>query len=254
MEDALAQARLRGDRTWEALVIGQLAEVLVLGGEWDEAWALLDPLDTSVQHEFGTAIRLSPQINLLVGRGLLEEARAVLEREAELRESSDMQTQGIYLVAEAEVCFEEGRYADAQAIGRQSTEIWRKLNQPHYEVFSYAVAIEASLALDEAERADVLLQQLSSIPVVERRALVDAQASRLGAKLAVQRGEDGAAGFGEAARIFREIGIPYWLAITLAEAAQASVGDGLPEARAIFERLGAQPWLDRLDRISAGVV
>lgn len=246
MEDALAQARLRGDRTWETLVLGQLGEVLVLAGEWDEAWALLDPLGASVQHELGTAIRLSPLTTLLVGRGLLNEARAVLEREVELRESSDMQTKGIYLVAEAEVCFEEGRYADAQAIGRHATEVWRKLNQPHYEVFSYAVAIEASLALGETERADVLLQQLNSIPVVERRALVDAQASRLGAKLAVQRGKDGSAGFGEAARIFREIGMPYLLAVTLAEAAESSVGDGLPEAQAIFERLGARLWLERI--------
>jgi class 3 adenylate cyclase len=251
MEDALAQARLRGDRTWERLVMGQLGEVLVLAGEWDEAWALLDPLGTPAQGEFGTAIRLSPLINLLVGRGLLEEARAVLEREVELRESSDMQTKGIYLVAEAEVCFEEGRYVDAQAIGRQSTEIWRKLNQPHYEVFSYAVAIEASLALGEAERADVLLQQLNAIPVVERRSLVDAQAGRLSAKLAVHRGEDGAAGFVEAARIFREIGMPYWLAVSLAEAALAGAGDGLAEPRAIFERLGARLWLDRLEPVAA---
>ena len=251
MEDALAQARLRGDRTWERLVMGQLGEVLVLAGEWDEAWALLDPLGGPVQSEFGTALRLSPLINLLVGRGLLEEARAVLEREAELRESSDMQTKGIYLVAEAEVCFEEGRYVDAQAIGRLSTEIWRKLNQPHYEAFSYAVAIEASLALGEAERADVLLQQLNSIPLVERRSLVDAQASRLSAKLAVQRGEDGAAGFAEAARIFREIGMPYWLAVSLAEAGLAGVGDGLAEPRAIFERLGARLWLDRLEPVAA---
>jgi len=253
LEDALAQARVRGDRTWETLVTGQLGEVLVLAGDWDDAWALLDPLDTSVEHEFGTAIRLSPVIDLLVGRGLLQEARAVLERDVELRDSSDMQTKGIYLIAEADVCLEEGRYADAQAIARQATEIWRKLNQPHYEVFSFAAAIEASLALGEDERADVLLQQLNSIPLVERRSLVDAQASRLEAKLVVQRGGDGARGFGEAARIFREIGMPYWLAVTLAEAALAGLGDGLPEARAIFEALGAQPWLDRLEQATASV-
>jgi hypothetical protein len=47
--------------------------------------------------------------------------------------------------------------------------------------------------------------------------------------------------------------MPYWLAVTLAEAALAGLGDGLPEARAIFEGLGAQPWLDRLEQATASV-
>src|SRR5581483_4124258 len=98
LEEALAQSRLRGDRTWEALVVGQLAEVLVLAGDWDEAWALLDPLGTLVDHEFGTSIRLSPLVDLLVGRGLVTEARALLEREVALRNSTDLQTKAIYLM------------------------------------------------------------------------------------------------------------------------------------------------------------
>jgi class 3 adenylate cyclase/tetratricopeptide (TPR) repeat protein len=247
LEDALAQARLRGDRTWEALVLGQLAEVLVLAGDWDEAWALLDPLGTRVEHEFGTAIRLSPLISLLLGRGLVAEARAFLEREAALRDSSDLQTKAIYLVADAEVCFEEGRYADSQALARQATELWRALNQPHYEVFGYVTAVEASLALGEVERATVLLQQLESMPLVERRALVEAQASRLRAKIAVQSGDDGSAGFAEARRIFAQIGMPYWEAVSLVES-----GNDLDEARAIFDRLGARLWLDRLQVAAAG--
>ncbi|HEY0414923.1 MAG TPA: adenylate/guanylate cyclase domain-containing protein [Gaiellaceae bacterium] len=247
LEDALAQARLRGDRTWEALVVGQLAEALVLTGDWDDAWALLDPLGVG-EHEFGTAIRLSPLIDLLVGRGLVAEARALLDREAELGRSSDLQTKSIYLLADAQVCFEERRFADAQERAREATELWRTLNQPHYEVFGYVTAVEASLALGEVERARVLLQQLESIPLVERRGFVDAQASRLGAKIALERGEDAAAGFAEAGRIFREIGMPYWQAITFAES-----GQDLEQAQAILARLGAHAWLDRLPLRSRGV-
>jgi hypothetical protein len=114
-------------------------------------------------------------------------------------------------------------------------------------VSGYVTAIEASLALGEVERAAVLLQQLESMPLVERRALVDAQASRLGAKIESGRGEDGSAGFAEAARIFGEIGMPYWRAVTLAES-----GQGPDEAVAIFERLGARPWLDRLQGNALG--
>ncbi len=54
--------------------------------------------------------------------------------------------------------------------------------------------------------------------------------------------------------MLRELGIPFWLAVTLLEHAEwlAKEGDTpqaeppLTEARAIFERLGAQPWLERL--------
>lgn len=46
--------------------------------------------------------------------------------------------------------------------------------------------------------------------------------------------------------------MPYWLAVTLAEAALAGLGDVL-EARAIFERLGARTWLDRLEQTTATV-
>jgi hypothetical protein len=91
------------------------------------------------------------------------------------------------------------------------------------------------------------------MPQVERRALVDAQANRLAAKIAVLTGEDAAPGFATAARIFRDISMPHWLGVTLAEAAEGNIGDGQAEARAIFERLGARPWLQRLDRLSSPV-
>jgi class 3 adenylate cyclase/tetratricopeptide (TPR) repeat protein len=253
LEDALANARLRGDRTWESNVIGQLGEVLVLTGDWDEAWQMLEPLDRSTQHPFGNSLRLSPTISLLVGRGFIAEARERLDEDVELGESTDLQTQAIYLLADSEVRMAEERYDEALPVAHRSLEIWRALNQPHYEILAYATAIDAALALGETERASVLLQRLGSMPQVERRALVDAQANRLAAKIAVLTGEDAAPGFATAARIFRDISMPHWLGVTLAEAAEGNIGDGQAEARAIFERLGARPWLQRLDRLSSPV-
>jgi tetratricopeptide (TPR) repeat protein len=253
LEDALANARLRGDRTWESNVIGQLGEVLVLTGDWDEAWQMLEPLDRSTQHPFGNSLRLSPTISLLVGRGFIGEARERLDQDVELGESTDLQTQAIYLLADSEVRMAEERYDEALPVAHRSLEIWRALNQPHYEILAYATAIDAALALGETERANVLLQRLGSMPLVERRALVDAQANRLAAKIAVLTGEDAAPGFATAARIFRDISMPHWLGVTLTEAAEANIGDGRAEARAIFERLGARPWLQRLDRLSSPV-
>ena len=47
-------------------------------------------------------------------------------------------------------------------------------------------------------------------------------------------------------RLFRELGLPFWLAVTLLEHGELT-GDTalLDEAREIFEGLKATPWLER---------
>jgi hypothetical protein len=62
--------------------------------------------------------------------------------------------------------------------------------------------------------------------------------------------------FAEAEKTFRELAIPFWLAVTLLEHAEwlamsGQAGEAEPlfaEARPIFQRLRAQPWLERLNR------
>ena len=64
-----------------------------------------------------------------------------------------------------------------------------------------------------------------------------------------------------AAAGFRELGLPFWLAVTLLEhaeliAAQDRRDDAQPlltEAREIFERLEAKPWIERTDRVQPEV-
>jgi hypothetical protein len=64
-------------------------------------------------------------------------------------------------------------------------------------------------------------------------------------------------GFKASAGLFREIGVPFWLAVTLLEHGEWLVSDGraedaaplLTEARTIFERLDANPWLERIGRV-----
>jgi hypothetical protein len=48
------------------------------------------------------------------------------------------------------------------------------------------------------------------------------------------------AGYEAAAERFRELNLPFWLAVTLLEQGEEA---GLAEAREIFERLEATPWL-----------
>ena len=51
-------------------------------------------------------------------------------------------------------------------------------------------------------------------------------------------------GYKGAAALFRELGMPFWLAVTLLEQGDPR---GLEEAREIFQRLEATPWLERLE-------
>jgi hypothetical protein len=60
-------------------------------------------------------------------------------------------------------------------------------------------------------------------------------------------------GFKSAAGGFREYGFPFWLAVTELEHGEWLTANGrsdeaaplLAEAREIFERLGAAPWIER---------
>jgi hypothetical protein len=59
------------------------------------------------------------------------------------------------------------------------------------------------------------------------------------------------AGLELAARLFRELEIPFSLGVTLLEHAEVTGSEtSRLEAREIFERLGASPWLERASAIA----
>jgi hypothetical protein len=63
-------------------------------------------------------------------------------------------------------------------------------------------------------------------------------------------------GFRAATELFREMNTPFGLGVTLLEHGEWLIAERrpseaeplLPEAREIFERLGARPWLERLEK------
>jgi hypothetical protein len=106
------------------------------------------------------------------------------------------------------------------------------------------------------DEARSLLAQLDALRPGELAPYLDAQRSRLRGRLAAAEGADGVeAGFKQAAGAFRELGTPFWLAVTLLEHGEWLVGAGRPtdaeplltEARSIFGRLEAAPWIERVD-------
>jgi tetratricopeptide (TPR) repeat protein len=248
LEEALAFARRRGDRTWEAASRGQLGEVLVATGEWSRAYELLEDIEHDTDLAFGHSIRLAPVVALLVGYGRIDEADALLRREHGL-ESSDLQTQAVYVMLESDILRARGRPAEALPLANKSIEIWRSLYQPHYAIEAYARAFDSAFDAGDIEAAEEALRGLEGLKPIERRMLGVAHAHRFRGHLAAHRGEDPHADFAAAAETFREMGAVYWLAVTLAEHAEHG-GDGADEARQIFTRLGATPWLERLSPLA----
>ncbi len=83
----------------------------------------------------------------------------------------------------------------------------------------------------------------------------------MGRALSALRGDPDSveAGFTAAIAQFRDLGMPFDLGVVLLEFAEWLEGEGRQEdaaafgleSRALFEQLGARPWLDRVERLLA---
>lgn len=121
--------------------------------------------------------------------------------------------------------------------------------------------VESALALDELAKADEILRGLDDVAPSAVNQTSQAQRARLAARLGARRGdrERTERDFKRAGADFRELRTPFWLAVTLLEHGKWLAGQGrsdeaeplFAEAREIFERLEAKPWLERLDQQAA---
>lgn len=124
-------------------------------------------------------------------------------------------------------------------------------------------AIEAALQMGEEARAIELLQTIEQLAPGEASPFLRAHGLRLRVKLS---GDDGGdcpdEQLSSAAAIFRDLEMPFWLAMTLLEHAERLAAGDRPaeaeplvvEARGIFEELGAAPFLERIDLVVSRVI
>ena len=255
LADGLVVARRRGARAFEWGAIAETTYPLFMLGRWDdalEAFAevpedrLLDALTTSF---------LSSIPEIRINRGDVSGASSLLAVYAAHGESPDLQDRTGYEATAAAVARAEGRLEDALGVGLRATEVARASSETNQSTkLAIVEAIEAAITLGERAVAEKLVTSIDAVPPGLRSPYLGAQALRFRARLvtsygvAVERFED-------AARSFRELGVVFWLAVTLLEHGELT-GDeeSLAEAREIFERLRARPWLDRLDTaVSTGV-
>jgi class 3 adenylate cyclase/tetratricopeptide (TPR) repeat protein len=245
LQPALELARRLGSRPVEWSLLAELTYPLYMSGRWEEALAALEEL-TEEQIRSGAMFLsvLTSVLEIHIHRGQLEQAQRLFSLFSRLETSADLQEQGMYRGATAALRRAEGRFGDALEAGAATVEFTRTFGAGHQLVKQGLVeAIESALALGEREQAGELLATIEKLPPGLRPPYLEAQAHRFRARL---DGEE--AGYRAAAARFRELETPFWLAVTLLEHGEEP---GLAEAREIFERLKATPWLERVTAAAA---
>ena len=259
--DHEALARRVGSQRDVLQVLHWRANLLLGLGEWDQALATVD----EIQDESGPDIlkrwSLVSVLFIFVHRGELAEARRRLAIQEEAYDPQEIQSVIFYRSNEAEVLLAEGKPQDALAAAEIALE-GRAEHGMGAASGALEVALSAAFMLREEPKIEQLLAMLEEVPPGQRTPFLRALGARFGARREALHGDatTAEAGLAAAAKILREIERPFDLAVVLLEhaewlASEGRVGEAEPlaaEAREIFERLRATPYLERLDRLPKG--
>jgi tetratricopeptide (TPR) repeat protein len=252
LEKSIALAQKMGARPWEASGLAERTYPLWMLGRWDEVVAAREGFDEEMVNAGGVVLSLlQAGVDVYVQRGELAEARRLHDLFARLESSTDLQDQGTYGSTTAALRRAEGRLEEALAAGAATTDIANVFGANFQGVKHGVVdALEAALALGETAKAEELFAFVDRIPPAGQSPFLEINVQRLRARTAGD-----AVGLETAARRFRELESPFWVAVTLLEHAELTGDEGSrAEAREIFEGLGARPWIERASAVQRAEV
>jgi tetratricopeptide (TPR) repeat protein len=255
--EGLELSRKRGDRDDEQMFLIHLLADDMLLGDWDHVFrvaAELDEIATSSDSHREAKLMAVPSTH--VHRGEIEEARRELEAGNVAAASEEVQNRVLYALCEAVVLRAERRPREALAAASRALVERDKLNVRHpFFKHSLVEATEAAFDLDDLDRVTELLDEWERMRPTDRTPFLEGHHARFQARLAQRHGEDDGVEHEllRAHGLFRELGMPFYLAVALLEHAEWLVAHDrtpeadplLQEARHIFERLEARPWLER---------
>ena len=254
-DQGLQLSRRIGDRVWEVNFLSGPISAYMIAGRWDEAYARA-AAEEELLPDYARLPTMVPVYltGIEAARGDLEAARARVESSAWLGDVEEAQVQTMYWLHLAQLLRLEGDPRGALDVLEPA--LTRRLAISFLTTkLSFVEALEAAFDLGDVERLEELLVRIESLRPGERPPMLDAHARRFRAKLA-----GNGAGFAAAALRFRKLEMPFWLAMTELEHAELLVEQGraaeaeplLAEAREIFERLEAKPWLERASALGSG--
>ena len=263
VREGLSLSRRVGDRSWESSLLGHVYPKFALG-LWDE---LVESLAEIPPDEFARA-RLGFNQGyvaygtaVMVHRGDLDGAAERLDRFSELQSSADVQEVSEWACGAATLRLAEDDPKEALRYAELAIAGWEALSLGHSCVKeAVATGLDAALALEDQEKVDEILAIVRSEPIGRRAMFYRAHAGRVEARSPGRTYEEIERLFTSAIGGFREIGSPFRMAVALLEYGEwldsrGGAADAAPhvaEARSIFEGLGAQPWLQRADRVPEG--
>jgi len=261
-ESMLALARRKGDRTREFFaLVGSLSSLSAVG-RWDEAIATGN--ETAAAEELSAmqyiAAGLVELVPIHVRRGEMAQAREVFALWAPGVAGLGADVRASVGCAEAELLRAESRPEEALAAATTIVELIPQLGLSSGGIKrAMTQGIEAALELGDLKTAEAMLGIVEQARPGMVPPMLRAQAARFRARLAALRGVDDGVedGFATAIAGFREIGVPFELAETLLELAEWQEARGrhgearvsATESRDFFDRLGARPWIDRVQRL-----
>jgi predicted ATPase/class 3 adenylate cyclase len=264
VRQGLAYARKVGNRYWEWSFLGQSFPFYALGA-WDEVLSMRDELPrenwTRARIAFATALQSVTAV--FVHRGRLQEATRMASALVELERSADVQERSVYGVARAQILVGEGKASEALPVAESVFAQRDAMGIDHDTVKeAFALALQAALKLGQLGKANELLTTVERLPPGLRPQFLNATVSRFRAQVAARSGNGDEADrlFKGAAGLFQELQMPFYLAVTRLEHGEWLVTHGrveeaqprLAEARKIFERLEAKPWLERVEHVGTG--
>ena len=264
---ALALTRKIGDRSYERSTLAELAFNLVRVGEWDEAAEFAGGLpEDEVRSAPADVLSLLAFGEMPVERGHVEEFELLLTWMAPLASSDDWQAGSCFLASRACLRCAEGRYGEALEDAEAAITLAARLGGASHQSVKagYRAACEAAFALSDLTKVEELLAFVERLGAGERPPYLHAQKERFRARLAAIRGRaaDVEPSFIEAEETFKQLGMPFWHAVTQIEHTEWLIAQGRPaaaqpmltEAGRVFERLKARPWLDRVQQTAPGAV
>jgi len=248
----LELARKIGDRSGESLLRTWCAGMLQVLGRWDEALVEEALLETQGPWPsfYLAGVRLERGERAEVGERVMA-AEAALDW-------NEVQTRAAFRAFEAHVALADGRLRDAlalaeEALGDRGDLGIREVPSP------LTAALSAAFALSDIAKVDELLAIIEAMPPGDLTPDLSGVGARFGARRAALRedAETASAGFVAAADIYRRLERPFEVAVIELEHAEWLTSCGraeeaeplLDEARTIFERLRATPWLERVSSV-----
>jgi predicted ATPase len=247
----IALARKVGARANEWRLLGEMAFMLIWLGRHDEARTAFEHIP---EHGLGFGASYAVPIFLAAIEGDVAEARRLHDaHDIGKGEDADEQDRIGYLTLEAMVLNAEGEHERALEAAMPTVEA--RLTSTSKLGWEEALVAAHALGRDEVVRD--LVSRVESMAPGHLPPTLRAHAIRFRALL----GDDPDQRFRAAAAAFREYGSVLQAAKVQTEHGEWLLGETrreeaavvLAEARAVFERLRARPWLERVDALAVPV-